>query len=152
MNKVEIESPVARGVKNLRQTKIRPLRYRIYLLGHGAVVLTVLALFASIHEKQLAAVFAGGLFILSPLLVLTNEIRQQKLILALKSFSVWGCLQFLILSALPVFLLRVTNWGVPFDQLSMLGVAGPDWHRFSNISFLLMLLGFAVDGIRARRA
>lgn len=129
------------------------LRFRIYLFLNGGLVLAVMGLFASIPEKQVAALFAGSLFILSPVLILGNEIRLvRKAGLGVLSWAcAIGCLQFLLLSALPVFLLRVLNWGIAFDALSIAGVSGPVLHKLSNYSFLLMLVCFAFESVKKNK-
>lgn len=132
----------------VRSEFFRGFRFRLYLMIHALVVLAVMGLFHWIPEKQVAALFAGSLFILVPLAVIHMEWNILK---DYRSLSGWGCLLFLLISALPVFLLRVMNWGTPFDELSLLGVSGPDMHKMSNGIFLLMLLGFVVDSVRIKR-
>jgi uncharacterized membrane protein HdeD (DUF308 family) len=123
-------------------------RYRLYLLGHGLIVVAVILLFRLMAEKKIAAVIAGTLFLVGPWLVLYFELRARKF---LRSFSSWGACIFLLFSALPIFSLRILNWNEPFENLNLLGIPAEQLHKISNAIFLLMLAGFVVDSFLLNR-
>lgn len=117
-------------------------RYRNYIFVQLVVVAVVIGIFKVISNKQIASMFASSLFIGSALGILWNEFKHPH---PLKRPSVWGTSIFLVFSALPVFLLRVLNWGVDFSEVSFMGLTGVEMHKMSNYFFILMLLGFFID-------
>lgn len=48
-------------------------------------------------------------------------------------------IQFLLTSVLPVSLLRYKSWGGDFNSSTLFGIAGSQWHSYSNISFMVMI-------------
>ena len=107
-----------------------------YLAAEIIVILLVMLSFRWIEDRQVAATFAGALFVILPLGMWTLELRhrepQRRLWLA-------SLLQFWIFFALPIMGLRVFNWGVPFDQLSLFGIPGPFLHQWSSKSYMVMV-------------
>jgi len=120
-------------------------RYRIYLFAHIMVVLLVTIFFQTIPERKIAALFAGGLFLLSPLLVLYFEFKSKVL---LKRMSTYGALVFLVISAIPILYLRLANWSEEFGTLTLFGFSGVQLHQLSNKVFILMLVCFLVDAFK----
>ena len=120
-------------------------RYRIYLFAHIMVVLLVTIIFQTIPERKIAALFAGGLFLLSPLLVLYFEFKSKVL---LKRMSTYGALVFLAISAIPILYLRLANWSEEFGTLTLFGFSGVQLHQLSNKVFILMLVCFLVDAFK----
>ena len=114
---------------------MKKLTYGFQVLILGGWIVVVLALFRFIADRQLAAVFAGSGFILLPLWVLYSEIVGSR-----NRFHIFVVLFFLLTSALPVFLLRVLNWGVEFGTLSIIGISAATLHRTSNFTYLAMLV------------
>lgn len=117
-------------------------RYRQYLSIEALVVILVLASFRFIEDRQIAAVVASFLFLSSTLGILFNEKRYPDFV---KRVSFYTLLSFLCFSIIPVMSLRFLNWGVPFDELSMLGIPGRDLHKMSNYLFFAVMIGFFVD-------
>src|SRR5690606_34976149 len=103
-------------------------------------ILAVIAIFKLIADRQVAALCAGSLFVLVPLLMMIAEYRAQKL-----QNWVWllCALQFWVFFALPIFGMRILNWGTAFNELSFLGISGPTMHELSNKSFMVMLIATA---------
>jgi hypothetical protein len=129
-------------------TVLKRRRYRFYLMGHGVLVVAVIFLFRLIADRKIAALIAGTLFLIGPVLVLYFEMRAKCL---LRSFSSWGACVFLLFSALPIFGLRILNWNEPFENLTLLGIPAPELHKISNIVFFAMLATFAADSFLALR-
>ena len=107
-----------------------------YLLIQFIVVIAVMLIFKLISNHQVAATLAGCLFVGIPVWLMVQEYRRA-------GFEVFGwyvgVLQFWTLFALPILGLRIFNWGVPFEQLSFLGIAGPLLHSISSKSYLVMM-------------
>lgn len=120
-------------------------RYRIYLFAHILVIVLVMTFFKVIPERKIAALSAGALFLLTPLVVLFFEYQAKAL---MKRMSSYGAAIFLLLSAIPIFYLRVANWSDDFTSLSLAGITGPELHQLSNKIFMLMLVCFLVDAFR----
>lgn len=116
---------------------MRRQSFLIYLLLQILVIVSVLVIFKVIPDRQIAATCAGILFVEMPLVVMFLEFRQRKL-----EYKWWfaGVLQFWLPFALPILGLRVLNWGVPFEELSFLGVPGPVLHQWSSKSYMVMML------------
>ncbi len=121
-------------------------RHRFYLAGHALVIIVVILFFKFIPERKWAALCAGTLFLTGPLFVLITEFKVQ---LLFKSFSTYGALFFLGLSAIPIFFLRITNWDQAFESLSLFGFSGPELHHISNYLFYFMLMTFVADSMLA---
>lgn len=117
-------------------------RYRNYILVQLLVVVFVILIFKVMPEKQPASVVASFLFIGSALGVLRYEFKFPN---PYRRFSVWAVIIFLTVSAIPIFLLRIFNWGVDFNELTLLGLTGAQMHKVSNYFFILMLIGFFID-------
>ena len=111
------------------------IKYRIQLIVSVAWIFIVMALFKLIPNKQVAALFTGAGFIILPISFLISELKHAKNKLHIFILSL-----FLACSALPVFLLRVFNWGNEFASLDLFGIPAPLLHKYSNYFFILMLL------------
>ncbi len=111
-------------------------------------IVIVILLFKFISEKQVAAVFAGVGFILWPTLIFAYEWNQkprEKIYLGILAI-------FLVANALPLFLLRVLNWGADFSSLSLFGIPATRFHATSNILYLLVMASCAFCFIKAKKA
>ncbi|QDK39643.1 hypothetical protein DOE51_04430 [Bdellovibrio sp. NC01] len=108
-----------------------------YLIVQVLVIIAVTFIFKLIPDRQVAATVAGVLFVVMPLVLLIIEYRRAKF-----SQKIWyvGVLQFWLMFALPILGIRLLNWGVPFDQLSFMGIPGPVLHQWSSKSYLLMVI------------
>lgn len=96
----------------------------------------VFAIFSLIKNKQVAGSVAGVGFLVLPLFFLVQECKQPKRNSKLHRGVL---LSFLTLSVLPIILLRVFNYGVDFDTLSVFGIPAQKIHRYSNLLYLLMM-------------
>jgi hypothetical protein len=117
-------------------------RYRNYLSLEVLVVVLVVAAFRVIPDKQMASVVTSLLFLGSSLGILFWEKRYEGY---QRRPTYWGTLVFLFVSALPIFLLRLIYWNVPFDQIHFLGVPATQMHQASNYVFILMLVCIFID-------
>ena len=108
-----------------------------YFVVQVIVIFFVMALFKFIENRQIAATLAGLLFVLVPLALMIKEYMR-----AGTEENTWflGILQFWVLFALPILGIRLLNWGVPFDQLSFIGIPGTVLHSWSSKSYTVMML------------
>lgn len=115
---------------------MRQKRFLIYLGLQLILIPVVLFLFQTNPDRKMAATQAGVLFVGVPLLMVLREVLKMK-----SKEKIWflGHLQFLMLFAIPILGLRLLNWNADFSSLSVLGVSGPSLHRWSNLSFMLMM-------------
>ncbi len=107
-------------------------RIRVYWLIEAFWIICVILLFRSL-ERSTAAMIASAGFVLIPALILIFDRKQDGWG---KPFLWVGNLQFLVLFALPVVILNFFPEMVPFE----LPLTGADFHRYSNLSYFLMIL------------
>lgn len=96
----------------------------------------VFAIFVFIENKQVAGSVAGVGFLLLPLFYLVQELKQPN---RKSKLHIGVLLSFLILSVLPIILLRVFNYGSDFNTLSVFGIPAQKIHKYSNLIYLLMM-------------
>ncbi len=95
--------------------------------------------FKLVENRQVAGLIAGIVFILIPIFFLWLECRKK----IIQYFYVLLLSIFLIFSAIPIFLLRILNWGTDFKELSLLGVSAELLHRSSTFLYILIMLAAA---------
>ncbi|MGZ3804963.1 MAG: hypothetical protein ACXVB4_12180 [Pseudobdellovibrionaceae bacterium] len=115
---------------------MRQKRFLIYLIVEFALIISVVFIFKLNSNVKLASVQAGILFILLPMVL--GGIEWKRAGFFRKSFYI-GLLQFWVLFALPILGLRLLNWDVAFNELSVLGVQGTILHKYANFSYILMM-------------
>lgn len=129
---------------------MKKITYRVQFTILAIWVPVVILIFKMIEDRQLAAVIAGAGFIFWPLFFLSYELLKKDKV-DRSNIHLIGCLQFLVLFAIPLFLLRILNWGVSFNDLNLLGVPATQLHRLSNISYLVMTLAIVYSSYRDRK-
>lgn len=111
------------------------MNYRNQSIVLGMWIVSVIFIFKLIPDRQVASVVAGTGFVVIPVSFLFFELKR----IPLAIIHISALVIFLVASALPIFLLRVLNWGVDFNQLSVAGIGAPELHNISNALYLLML-------------
>ena len=124
------------------------LTHRMQFFILAAWIPLVMTIFALIHDRAWAAIIAGVGFIFWPSLFLVLEIYNKNL---RSKIHIAGCIQFLILAAIPIFLLRVLNWRINFHELSLFGINAIALHKFSNISYLVMTIAIVYSSYLNKR-
>ncbi len=122
-------------------------RFRNYLSLEVLVIVLVTLSFRVIPDKKTASMVTSFLFIGSSLGILYWESRHADY---RKRASFWGVLVFLVFSAIPVFLLRVMNWDMNFDEIQVAGISGAQMHTAANYVFMLMMMCFFIDSYLER--
>jgi D-alanyl-lipoteichoic acid acyltransferase DltB (MBOAT superfamily) len=117
-----------------------------YLALQVLVVVAVIFIFKLITPKNFAALWAGATFVVSSFLIFFVEFKGRRL---KQNWSGFSALAFLLIFALPMLIVRAIYFEIPFDQLSIWGIAGPSFHKLSNFGYMLMVMGVIVDGIKA---
>lgn len=120
-------------------------RYRNYMSLELVVVISVIMSFKVIPAKEIAAILASSLFLLSTLFILFWETKHAGF---QKRATFIGGVVFLVFSVFPVMVLRFFNWGASFDALTMLGWTGSQIHQFANYVFLLFLVCLFIDNFQ----
>jgi hypothetical protein len=134
---------VGRASNNVENEGMRKRnRFRNYLSIEALVIVLVIISFRFIPDKKMASILTSLLFIGSSAGILFWETKFSDF---KKRPSFWGALGFLLLSALPVFGMRLLNWDIPFDEIQIAGVTGAQMHKASNYVFMLMMACFFVD-------
>ena len=125
-------------VQKLRQ--IFSLEVVLLLLWIPGVILV----FSLIADRKIAGVVAGSVFLTLPLFNIYRE--KNKTAQDITRLTRVGLSAiFFLLSAMPIFLLRVFNWDKSLDEISVAGViTGRELHSFSNILYMLLIAGYLV--------
>jgi hypothetical protein len=116
---------------------MRQKRFLLYFVIQALVIGVVIILFKLNEDVKVASIEAGLLFVILPVYFAFYEFRSSRFIR--KSFY-FGVLQFWLFFALPILALRLLNWEMPFDQLSILGVPGTTLHKYANDSYFVMMV------------
>jgi membrane-bound ClpP family serine protease len=125
--------------------KIGIKRIKIFLLLFG--LLYVPLVFKLIHPKQVAALYAGVFFIVLGFIFIFIEYKNKKL------SSVLGLLAvvFTLCFAIPIFYMRVSHWGEPFESLSVFGISMKWMHSGSSILYVFMFIVELAQLVKRRR-
>ena len=115
---------------------MKKISYKVELLAFLVWIPIVVSLFKFSSEAKVAAVYAGAGFVFIPVFFLVLELikpthRSVSLILSL--------IQFLIFFAIPIFGLRIYFWNLPFNQIRIFGISPESLHRYSNLSYFLII-------------
>lgn len=118
-------------------------QFQVLLIWTFLVVL----FFKYIPSKEIASIVAGMGFVAWPTLFLIYEWNQRPK----NKIYIFFLGLFLVTNALPIFLLRILNWGEDFTSLSLLGIPAPYFHKVSNFLYLVMLLVALISYFKAKR-
>ena len=97
----------------------------------------VFAIFTLIKNKQVAGSVAGVGFLFLPLFFLVQEFKQPT---RKSKLHMSVLLSFLVLSVAPIILLRIFNYDIDFNTLSVFSFSAQKIHRYSNLIYLLMMV------------
>lgn len=108
--------------------------YKVQVVALVFWIVIVLCLFKIVPSKQVAGLIAGIGFLMLPILLLVNEFKGEKNRLHVASLII-----FLVFTALPILLVRVTTWGEDFSTTDFYGVPSMFLHRLANLLYLGVL-------------
>ena len=115
---------------------MRQKKYIYDLIVQIFLVIVVIQLFRMTPDKIKASYWAGALFLLLPSSMMMREWIFFKL-----TNKVWwiSALQFWLLFALPIFVLRVLHPHTSINDLQIAGVSVRVWHQLSNMSYIILV-------------
>jgi hypothetical protein len=111
------------------------ISYRNQIIILVLWILVVTALFKFISDRHMAAVIAGLGFIIIPFSFLISELKNKKNV-----FHIFTLTFFLLMSAVPIFGIRVVYWGVEFKSLNFLGIEAQFLHKISSYFYVLIMI------------
>lgn len=114
---------------------------RFLLLWQLIVIPLIILIFKLPGEKKWLSLLANGVFLMTALLAIT--FRGQRRVLLF-----FAGLQFLLAAVLPISVLRIISWKGEFNTETLFGITGRQWHSFSNLSFLVMVIITAFASLR----
>ena len=124
-------------------------RYFGFLLFFELVVIgLVVGAFKLIPERLVAGAVAGTIFVLLGLFIVRSGWKDR----TKRTASFWmGCVH-LFGSSLPLMITRLLNSSGSFEQVDVLGLPGPVFHRVSTTIYLVMMAATVWDLVRAGKA
>lgn len=122
-------------------------RYLIYALYFLLTIPAVILLFKLIEPKKLASIFATILFITCSILPLWGELKNK----TKNSFVLFASSGFLVLFSLPMIIVRLLNYDTDFSELNIGPLTGPEFHKYSNYGFIILLCSTIIDFIQTKR-
>lgn len=121
-------------------------RFLLYLILSFLTVPLVISIFKGIHPKNLAAIFAGSTFLCLSLFVIISEFNFDKTKIIF-SLSFWGAFLFMLIFSIPMLFTRIMNYDTAFENLEILMMPAPVFHKASNTGFLIMIGLFFINWI-----
>lgn len=106
-------------------------------------------LFSVLPSKLVAGGLAGLYFVGSGLFMLYRAVQWPR---HWSSLVWYVLLVHVFVISLPMLLGRFFNSDIPFEQLHIMGLSGPQFHQVSSIVFSGLMLATVIDWLRARAA
>lgn len=108
---------------------------------------SVIIIFATISDRKIAGVIAGIGFLTIPLINIYYE-RFADAPNSIRLFRVFFSALFWLVSAMPIFLLRIFNWEKSLEETSLFGLlSGRELHSLSNGLYIIMLVAYLLSNI-----
>lgn len=95
----------------------------------------LIIMFKVIPYKQLAGILGGVMF----LIVIFSLVKHFHNMLYTKSFAVYALLGHLFLFVIPMLVLRIGFWNVPFEEVNFMGVQASMLHSLSEKFYVIVL-------------
>jgi hypothetical protein len=108
-------------------------------------ILLVPLIFKWIEVKKIAALFAGGLFVLLGITVIWGCFKYKRLRLSVLMFL--GFVHLFGLS-LPMLGMRIYHFDLDFEQISIFGMKATDYHHYSVWVFLALMIVTLAEWLR----
>lgn len=125
-------------------------KFFAWLLGVELVVGGLApVIFKTISDRFVAGMVAGAIFVALGVFLVVLGLQSKGF---RRTASFWaGCLH-LFASALPLLITRIVNYSRGFEDVLVLGLPGPVFHRVSTTIFTILLVATSIDLVRAWRA
>jgi hypothetical protein len=131
------------NIHSMKRIYLRFLISEILMIGAVALI------FRTIPDRVLAGVVAGTLFVSLGLWILVLGLVSIKSVDPDRRFwhsaTFWAGCAHLFLTSLPLMITRLLNWSTSFEQVDVLGLPGPVFHRLSTTVFSVLILATAFD-------
>ncbi len=115
------------------------MRRKKYLYDFCIQVLLIFGvtyLFKMNPNKLQASFWASAMFVLMPISMMSRE----WLFFKMENRLWWAAvLQFWLIFALPIFILRINYSHTPFSEVSVGPIPAQLWHQFSTYSYLILM-------------
>jgi hypothetical protein len=115
---------------------------RIFLMLELAAVIVALLSFRLIEVRWQAGMVAGFCFVAAGLYIVLKTLRWPG---RFRFFTFYFSRVYLWLFALPMVLVRWRFLGQDFDKVHLFSISGPTFHRWSEVSFLLLVVATGLD-------
>ncbi len=125
---------------------MKPYFYR--LLVELFVIGLVPLIFHFVENRLYAGVIAGTVFIALGFYVISPGLRS---VAGRRALSFWAGLLHLGVSAFPLFISRLMQADTKFEDVRIMGMTGPNFHRFSTAVYTMMLVATIIDVCLAHR-
>jgi len=104
------------------------------------IVILVIFIFSQL-DHQIAGLIAGFLFGLLGLIIGFQLLRAR----SLRSFTFWWLFVYMFYSVIPMILKRLGAWGTEFSDITIWGMAGPEFHKVSERIYLVLIFSTIFD-------
>lgn len=116
-----------------------------FLVAELFTIVAVVATFRLVEERLIAGAIAGSIFSLLGIAIVIRGIRDRGF---RSGFTFYAGCAHLFLSSLPLMITRFLNRAVGFEQVNVLGLPGPVFHKVSTAIFLLLIAATVIDAFR----
>ncbi|MCB0420421.1 MAG: hypothetical protein KDD61_05465 [Bdellovibrionales bacterium] len=115
------------------------------LVAQAVVAGSVVAIFMNISSSRKAAALAATLFLVLGILmvVLTWKLPQRKFLL-----TFWNGWVHLLVFTLPMLLMRLVHWNLPFAEIQWWGLKATTLHNYSLPFYKWMMVAVVIDLLR----
>ena len=101
-------------------------------------IVVVVTLFNAFSDRMIASLFATAGFVLWPTFFLISELANER-----RKIHTFSLLVFLLLAAIPLLYLRVSNWGADFSNLELFGLKAESIHKNANYLYFFIQMSAA---------
>jgi hypothetical protein len=124
-------------------------RFYAWLLAvEFLVVAAAPVIFTTIESRLLAGMLAGSIFVALGVFIVMIGLQNRAF---RKGPTFWaGCLH-LFGSALPLLITRLINYSSGFEDVRVLGLPGPVFHKVSTGVFAILMLATVIDLVRSKK-
>ncbi len=125
----------------------RDLKLFLFLLVFA--VIWAGGVFSAIESRMLAGALAGGYFLLSGLFMVWRAYKWKNV---WRSVLWYPLIIHVFGISIPMVSLRFLQSQAAFENVSILGLAGPVFHRLSTLVFAALVIGTLIDLWKTKRA
>lgn len=113
---------------------MKKISYKVQVIAFVVWIFIVFGIFRLVPDKQMAGILAGIGFLILPLVFLVTEFKGEK-----NNLHRAALIIFLVFTAVPIFLVRITTWPEDFSTTDFYGVPSLFLHQLANFLYLGVL-------------